>query len=192
VIAVPATSVVDHEWLDTQLSLARGLYPRATRPVLGVLWWYSASSVLLGPVAAGEDPALASVTLVQQPDGRLVDARSVPYTGPPGPRMREMLTAAIAAVSAVSGARARTLWAIATDSLANRLLWAGRPESAGPLADAVPEMPRPRYVEVKGQQFVRRVSCCLVYQGANAPKCVSCPRQTPETRLARLVGTFAG
>jgi hypothetical protein len=190
VIEVPATHVLDAAWLDAQLVLSSRLYRRASRATLGVLWWYSASSVLLGPAVSAQDPALSSITIVQHPDGRLVDARSAPFDGPVGPRLREMLSAATESVAAVSGARARALWAIATDSLANRLLWAGTPELALPLAEAVgPSMPRPRYVEVNGQQFVRRVSCCLVYQGTDTTKCVSCPRQTPEERRQRLAAT---
>jgi hypothetical protein len=185
-ISVSASAIEDPTWLDAQLTLASRLYPLGTRPVLGVLWWYSASTVLLGPVVAGQDPALKSITVTLHPDGRLVDARSAAFTGQAGPRLREALDTAISSVSAVSGARARTLWAIATDSLANRMLWAGTPALAAPLADAVPELPTPRYVEVGGRQFVRRVSCCLIYQGTSTSKCVSCPRQTPEERMARL------
>lgn len=183
---VPATRILDPTWLSAQLDLSTRRYPMATRPTLGVLWWYSASMVLLGPTVAGQDPALASTTLVTEADGRLVDARSTPYTSQVGPRLREMLAACVAAVSAVGGARERTLWAIATDSLANRLLWASRTSEAVSLAASVPELPAPRYVEVGGRLFVRRVSCCLIYQGTSTSKCVSCPRQTPAERTARL------
>lgn len=181
---VPAVLIEDRSWLDAQLGLTSSLYRRASRPVLGVLWWYSASSVLLGPAVSGQDPALSSMTIVVRPDGLLGDARSTPYTELVGPRLRAMLTSCVTSVSAVSGARQRTLWAITTDSLANRLLWAGRSSEAADFT--VPEMPAPRYVEVRGRQFVRRVSCCLIYQGTNAEKCVSCPRQTPADRMARL------
>jgi hypothetical protein len=178
---VPATRILDPEWLSAQLSLASRLYPKASRTTLGVLWWYSASMVMLGPAVAGEDPALTSLTLVMHTDGRLVDARSRPFVSD---GLRDMLAACIGAVSAVSGARERTLWAIATDSLANRLLWAGR---TGDVVDVGPELPAPRYVSVGGRLFVRRVSCCLIYQGTDVGKCVSCPRQTPSERMARLV-----
>ncbi|TCO56968.1 (2Fe-2S)-binding protein [Actinocrispum wychmicini] len=184
---VPARLIEDRAWLDAQLASTAKLYPLATRATLGVLWWYSASMVLLGPAVSGQDPALSAVTMVTRPDGLLADARSTPYTGLVGPRLRAMLTSCVAAVSAVSGARERTLWAIATDSLANRMLWAGRSAEAAEFAAAVPELPAPRYVAVRGRQFVRRVSCCLIYQGTNADKCVSCPRQTPADRMARLV-----
>jgi hypothetical protein len=186
-IEVPATAIADPGWLESQLDAAKRLYERADRPTLGILWWYSASTVLLGPAVSSCDPALASVRLTVHPDGRLVDARSAVFTGDMGPRVRQMLISAIGSVSSASGARERTLWAITTDSLANRLLWAGKPELAVPFAASVgPELPRPRYVEVAGRQFVRRVSCCLIYQGTRTTKCTSCPRQTPEERLTRL------
>jgi len=182
VFEVPATRVLDREWLSAQLALAARLYPKASRTTLGVLWWYSASMVMLGPAVAGEDPALASITLVVHTDGRLVDARSTPFMAD---GLRDMLAACVGAVSAVSGARERTLWAIATDSLANRLLWAGRTGDVAAF-DVGRELPTPRYVRVGGREFVKRVSCCLIYQGTDVGKCVSCPRQTPEDRTARL------
>lgn len=186
-ISVPATAVTDPGWLSAQLSLSRRRYPLGTVPALGVLWWYSASSVLLGPAVSGQDPALSAVTLVLQPDGRIVEAQSSAFSGDMAARVRGMLGSAVAAVAKVSGARERQLWAIATDSLANRLLWAGQSDQAVSFAAAIgPELPAPRYVEVNGRQFVRRVSCCLIYQGTRTDKCTSCPRQTPETRLTRL------
>ncbi|MEV4318437.1 (2Fe-2S)-binding protein [Actinocrispum sp. NPDC049592] len=183
----PAVSVLDRAWLSDQLVLASRLYPKATRQVLGVLWWYSASTVLLGPAVSGDDPALDAITLNLLPDGRLVDAKSVPFDGDPGPRLRGMLVASISAVAAVSGARERQLWAIATDSLSNRCLWVNQPSLALDLAADIPELPVPRFVSVRGRLFTRRVSCCLIYQGTDTPKCVSCPRQTPEARMARLI-----
>jgi hypothetical protein len=186
-IEVPATSVTDPAWLSAQLSLSARRYPLGDRATLGVLWWYSASTVLLGPFVDGKDPALQAITLLLEADGRVLDARSGAFSGSAAPRVREMLTSAISSVAAVSGARARQLWAITTDSLANRLLWAGRTARAQDIAASIgPELPRPRYVEVNGREFVRRGSCCLIYQGVTTAKCTSCPRQKPAERLARL------
>lgn len=186
-IEVPATSVTDPAWLSAQLSLSTRRYPLGDRATLGVLWWYSASTVLLGPFVDGLDPSLDAITLLLEADGRVLDARSGAFSGDGASRAREMLTTAISSVAQVSGARSRQLWAIATDSLANRLLWAGRTSSAQDIAAAIgPELPRPRYVEVNGREFVRRGSCCLIYQGTTTAKCTSCPRQTPEERLNRL------
>jgi hypothetical protein len=186
-IEVPATAVTDPAWLSAQLSLSTRRYPLGDRATLGVLWWYSASTVLLGPFVDGKDPALEAITLLLEPDGRVLDARSSAFSGSRAPRVREMLTTAISSIAKVSGARPRQLWAITTDSLANRLLWAGHTSSATDIAaDIGPELPRPRYVEVNGREFVRRGSCCLIYQGTSTAKCTSCPRQTPEARLERL------
>ncbi|MBP2323753.1 hypothetical protein JOF56_004138 [Kibdelosporangium banguiense] len=186
-IEVPATAVTDPSWLSAQLSLSSRRYPLGDQATLGVLWWYSASTVLLGPFVDGKDPSLEAITLLLETDGRVLDARSRAFTGSPASSVREMLIAAISSVAKVSGARSRQLWAITTDSLANRLLWAGRTSSAVEVAAEIgPELPQPRYVEVNGRQFVRRVSCCLIYQGTTTTKCTSCPRQTPGARLERL------
>ncbi|MET0136546.1 MAG: (2Fe-2S)-binding protein [Kibdelosporangium sp.] len=189
-IEISASAITDPDWLRAQLAISRRRYQLADQRALGVLWWYSASSVLLGPALSGLDPALSAVTLVLQPDGRVLDARSAPFDGDIAARVRGMLSASIDAVAAVSGARVRQLWAITTDSLANRLLWAGQTARAESLAAEIgPELPRPRYVRVGGRQFVRRGSCCLIYQATETPKCLSCPRQTPEERHARLASS---
>lgn len=162
-----------------------------------MLWWYSVSSVLLGPpvgsVARGgpvADPALASVVLYLHPDGRVLDARSTAEVALPevGSRLRDALSTAIGEVAGASGAPEPALWAIATDSLANQVLWAGAgPEVATELAAAVgPPLPVPRYVSVGGTAVVRRASCCLIYQAPGQSKCVSCPRQHPDERARRL------
>nr|WP_042183392.1 (2Fe-2S)-binding protein [Kibdelosporangium sp. MJ126-NF4]CEL15486.1 hypothetical protein [Kibdelosporangium sp. MJ126-NF4]CTQ92112.1 hypothetical protein [Kibdelosporangium sp. MJ126-NF4] len=187
-IEVPGARIEDSEWLSGQLALSARRYPLGDRVTLGVLWWYSASSVLFGPVVDGRDPALGTVTLLLEPDGRVREARSPVFDGDPAGRTHEMLTSAIASVAKVSGARERQLWAIAADSLATRMLWAGRTAHTAEFAAAIgPELPTPRYVDVNGRQVVRRGSCCLIYLGSSSePKCVSCPRQKPADRLARI------
>jgi hypothetical protein len=193
---VPAARITDPAWLDRQIGAAGRRYRLAHRPALGVLWWYSASSVLLGPPVAGwvgagvaVDPDLAAITLFLHPDGRILDARAESARpGEFGPRLAHTLATSIEAVAEVSGAARRGLWAIATDSLANQVLWAGAtPAQAERLARAIgPALPVPRYVEVAGRLVVRRASCCLIYQAPGMGKCASCPRQTPEERLRRL------
>ncbi|RZS34655.1 FhuF-like iron-sulfur protein [Herbihabitans rhizosphaerae] len=195
---VPAVAITDASWLDAQLDAARRRYRFAQRDALGVLWWYSASSVLLGPVISSlgqgdsaADPGLAATTLYLHPDGRVLDARSDSVCPDDhaklGPAIADSLRDSIDAVVAASGAHTRALWAIASDSLGNRLLWADRRDLAEPLALAIgPELPRPRYVEVGGTHVVRRNSCCLVYRSPGTAKCASCPRQHPDERAARL------
>jgi hypothetical protein len=201
-IPVTATAVTDPAWLGAQLTAAARRF-RLDRPAaVGVLWWYSASSVLLGPPAESlvrgrplADPALASVTLFLHPDGRVLDARSaaVVPVGLLGTRLADALAAAIGAVAGASRAPERALWAIATDSLANRVLWAGGTEAvAVSLAESVGSMPAPRYVTAAGTRVVRRASCCLVYEAPGERKCVSCPRQHPDERRRRLLGQLGG
>ncbi|WUV13004.1 (2Fe-2S)-binding protein [Amycolatopsis sp. NBC_01488] len=127
-------------------------------------------------------------------DGRVLGARSTRLLsgGLPelGAAFGQALGAAIATIAAVTGARARALGAIATDSIGNRLLWTPDPERAMALAEPLVaaiglDLPKPRFVRVGRTPAVRRASCCLIYEVGN-PKCVSCPRQTPAEREARL------
>jgi hypothetical protein len=164
----------------------------------GVLWWYSASSVLLGPPAEsyvrGGPVALDSMTLILHPDGRVLDARAagtVPVDEAPA-LVAGLVATCVSAVAAASGASPRALWAIASDSLANRVLWAGGSAAEAAALAADERFPRPRYVEVAGQRVVRRVSCCLVYESPGQQKCVSCPRQPPDDRLRRLRAALGG
>ncbi|WP_132877966.1 (2Fe-2S)-binding protein [Tamaricihabitans halophyticus] len=212
-VEVPATMLADPAALPAQLDACARLYGSAKPQVLGTVWWYSASSVLVAPAVEGLaatgvafDPALAAIRLVQRADGRLIGARSsaVLAEDPDGERLGERLGGALAsaieAIAAGSGAAPAALWAIATDSIANRLLWAGNALGDVPrvtaLASWVTEaierysghrLPEPRYVEVAGQTFIRRASCCLIYQATAGDKCVSCPRQRPQDRQHRLV-----
>jgi hypothetical protein len=190
-VAVAAAEINDAGWLRAQLDAAAARYRLGRRPTLGVIWWYSTSSVLLGVAAGGMDPGLDRVTLYLTPDGLVLDARSavaLPDPGRLGARLADTLSASISSVAAESGAPRRALWAIATDSLANRMLWAGgAPADARRLAAAVGgALPVPRFVSVRGRPVVRRASCCLIYHVSGIEKCTSCPRQTPEERYRRL------
>jgi hypothetical protein len=165
----------------------------------GVLWWYSASSVLLGPPASTyvqggpvAAPELATTTLFVHPDGRVLDARaaSVVFRARAPERVAELVDQCVRAVAGCSGAPERALWAIASDSLANRVLWAGGAEADAVALAADPRFPVPRFVTVAGQNVVRRSSCCLVYESPGEQKCVSCPRQRPDDRLRRLRAVF--
>ena len=116
-------------------------------------------------------------------------------TGDPAGDLRASLAAVIAAVAEAGGMRELPLWAIATDSLANRLLDLGRvagdpgaaTERARALAGAIGEpLPVPRYEEIGGGLFTRRASCCLLYELPSGSMCTSCPRRPPEERRALL------
>lgn len=269
----PATLLADEEWVRSRIGGAAKLYGCAPPEILGTIWWYSLSSVLVAPAveslvaaaaavrpegptsadltadpaqvdsapvqpapagsapaqaglwdpsaptrpAAGSagdqaeaaapsahsalaanpplaDPSLDAMELDLVADGRFLGARSTRTLsgGLPelGAAFGEALGAAIATIAAVTGARARALGAIATDSIGNRLLWTPDPERAMALAEPLVAaiglgLPKPRFVRVGRTPAVRRASCCLIYEVGN-PKCVSCPRQTPAEREARL------
>lgn len=204
-MTVPATAITDAEWMRERLVLARRLYGPAPERVLGTVWWYSTSAVLLAPTAesllAGRplDPALDALTLRILPDGRLLEARSSrAFDGgltALGRTLRGSLDDAVTGVAAASGAGTAALWAIATDSLAGRLLPAGQAtgeagraiELAGRLADAVgAPLPRPRFEAVGPHTVVRRASCCLIDRTAAGQTCASCPNQHPEQRHRRI------
>lgn len=156
---------------------------------------------------------LEDLRLFHHPDSRIPGARSLSL-GPDtieqvGGQLRESLGAVIGALAGIIGKGERRLWSFAVDAIAGRLLWAaertGRTDevrdAAGELIAAVgPELPQPRLatldgsgVEVEGSGagsgtplYVRRGSCCLLYQVPEKAKCRNCPRQLPADRLARL------
>ncbi|PXY28325.1 (2Fe-2S)-binding protein [Prauserella muralis] len=203
---VSATVLADEAWLAEDLGRARRLYGEASDRVLGTIRWYSASSVLVAPAleplvhtGTARDPSLDAVVFDMMPDGRYLDARSERVLGRDvaalGERLGEAVGTAVDAIAAVSGATARSLWAVAVDSIANRLLWAGSavgdPARAMRLAETLgealgPGVPRPRFVHVGRRPVVRRASCCLIYEATGGDKCASCPRQTPAEREERL------
>jgi hypothetical protein len=187
--------VTDPEWLAGALSATASRFRLRGTRTPGVLWWYSASSVLLGPpaetyVRGGRvaDPALAATTLLLHPDGRVLDARSAGTVdrGEAPALVASVVATCVAAVASASGAAPRALWAIASDSLANRVLWAGggEPDAVALAADA--RFPAPRFTGTGSGHVVRRSSCCLVYEAPGQQKCVSCPRQHPDDRSRRL------
>ncbi|WP_141134714.1 (2Fe-2S)-binding protein [Haloechinothrix alba] len=206
-LPVPAERLTDPDWIAGRVELAASLYGRASDAVLATVSWYSASSVLLAPAieslvlhGSALDPSLDAVTLHVRPDGRFTGARSArmcPTAGLEGlgARFADAIGAVVERFSATSGARSRALWAIAADSIANRLLWAGQAAGdvhratalAAPLAEAIgTDLPRPRYTEIGPHRVVRRVSCCLIDRATGGEKCVSCPNQHPDVRDRRI------
>ncbi|MFX0580758.1 (2Fe-2S)-binding protein [Nocardia nepalensis] len=101
--------------------------------------------------------------------------------------LRETLAAVIGPVAAVSGAGVPSLWAIAADAIGNRALDAGNPQAGVRLASEVGgKLPVPRFVEVGGRSFVRRISCCLVFEVPGCEMCTSCPKRPAAERKALL------
>ncbi|WP_216208851.1 (2Fe-2S)-binding protein [Amycolatopsis aidingensis] len=203
---VPATVLTDPEWLRADLRRGARLYGQADDRALGTVRWYSASSVLVAPaleslVLAGTalHPGLAETTFHLHPDGRFAGATAARVLGADltdlGAALAATIEPVVRAISALTGAATRALWAIAADSIGNRLLWAGGaagdPELgtrfAAPLAAAIGHrIPTPRYLEVGRSRVLRRSSCCLIYEATGGEKCTSCPRQPPAERTRRL------
>lgn len=214
-VSVPLARVADAGWLDSQIRLQARRWPTVDRRVLATLWWYSVSQVTLTPTLASLfvtglalSPSPADVELHCLPDGRIFTAASTAVLHGDDPvaaaatAVRQTLGFAIPAIAKAGAKRQPPLWAIATDSLANRLLWLGRACDAVDRATALAvrlverigaPMPLPRYVDVDRRpprtgraRFVRRASCCLVYLEPGEAKCVSCPRLAPATRHTLL------
>ncbi|GAB3501464.1 (2Fe-2S)-binding protein [Amycolatopsis cihanbeyliensis] len=203
---VPATVLTDPDWLREDVRLAARMYGRADDRVLGTVRWYSASSVLVAPaleslVLAGTalHPGLERTTFHLHPDGRFGGASATGVLGADltelGAALAGTIEPVVRAIAALTGAATPALWAIAADSIGNRLLWAGGaagdPELgtrfAAPLASAIGHrIPSPRYLEVGGSRVLRRSSCCLIYEATGGEKCTSCPRQRPAERARRL------
>lgn len=169
--------------------------------VAATVWWYSASAVLMTPTLAGLVTGIPlsarpeDLVLAVAPGGLPVAATSSAPSTDPGAELRELLATVVPALAEVGGMRALPLWAIATDALAGQLLTLGRVVDAvaavtglaAPLAAGIgAPLPAPRYVDVGGTRFVRRVSCCLVYRLPDGLLCTSCPRRSPAERRRLL------
>jgi ferric iron reductase protein FhuF len=198
---VAATRITEPSWLAEQIRLRSLIWNIEDDRVLATLWWYSASTVLITPslaslVVSGTalSPRLQDVVLHHTASSRLTGSHA---TAVLGRELDAMLSAVIAAVADFTGGRQRALWAIATDAIANRLLWAG--EAVGRVPDATalavplcaaigPQLPRPRYLDVgqPARRFVRRTSCCLIYRVPGEGLCTSCPRRPPAERRTLL------
>jgi hypothetical protein len=201
--AVPGTALADPAWIAQALDARSRSLGTGDRRVLATVWWYSVSSVLVTPPLAGLvsgvplSGRLADTSLSFLAGGLPVAAVSSAAGGELGEELRGSLAAVVAAVAEAGRMRERPLWAIATDSIANRLLALGRAVGdvprvtalATPLAAAVgPPLPVPRYVDVAGDRFTRRASCCLLYRVPSEPLCISCPRRPPAERQILLEG----
>ncbi|RXW31478.1 (2Fe-2S)-binding protein [Propioniciclava flava] len=112
------------------------------------------------------------------------------------------LDAVIGVLASRLGRGERRLWALAVDSLTNRLLWLGAATGQLGRAQAMavdlvaaldrPGVPAPRFTTLRDlpegvrDVWVRRGSCCLVSRVPGHGSCADCPRQTPAEREARL------
>lgn len=199
-----STVMRDGDWLRARVDDTGRRWRCADAQVNGTLWWYSASSTIAflaiaTAMVTGEaaDPRLDGSRCFLRPDGylggtaseRVVEVAALPEA------LNETFTGIVDALSAVSGVRRQALWAIASDSIANRSLDVGAAlgdrvlgsDFAGWLTgEMAAALPNPRFVDVGGRRFTRRSSCCLLYETSGANKCTSCPRRSPSDRLRGL------
>jgi hypothetical protein len=199
--SVPVAALADAAGAAGLVAARARALGRPEPRVAATVWWYSASAVLLAPPLAGlvtgvplsARPADLSLSLAS--GGLPVAATSSALGSDLAAELRETLSVVIGAVAEAGRMREAPLWAVATDSLAAGLLSLGRAirdvsgitALAAPLATAIgTPLPVPRYVDVGGARFVRRASCCLVYELPGGPLCTSCPRRLPAERRVLL------
>lgn len=198
---IPATAFADADWTAARLRELAVRYGTADPAVLAALWWYSASAVLVAPALAGLvagrplSARLADVSVAMLPGPVPMAATSSAPAEDLSAELRETLSAVVTVIAAAADVRPRPLWAIATDSIASRLLALGSALGDVPrttalavsLADQIgPPLLTPAYVDVGGTRFVHRVSCCQLYRAPGQPMCTSCPRR-PETERRTLL-----
>ncbi|MFD6216388.1 (2Fe-2S)-binding protein [Nocardia salmonicida] len=212
---VPGLLLTDPDWVAARIDAMSHSWGTDVPRVAGTLWWCMVASTLVEQIAfayAAGTPApvaaLGEFDCVVRPDGGVeharfhrmpVDAagRSVRWDGggetaaaaaeEVATALRDTLTAVISQVATVSGAGIPALWAVVADAIGNRALDAGAPEAATRLAaDVGPRLPAPRFVTVAGRTFVRRASCCLVYEAPGRQMCTSCPKRAPADRAEQL------
>jgi len=104
-----------------------------------------------------------------------------------GQHLDAALGPVIEVLSDVGRVPRQRLAALLSDSLGNRLIAEDRTDLAPSIAAASELVhPEPRFVVLAGRTFLRRASCCLIFRLPGQALCVSCPRQAPDERSARL------
>lgn len=203
---VPGRLLTDPTWVSARIGEMSRAWGTETPRVGGTLWWCMVASALVDQItaayAAGVPapiPALDELDCEIRPDGGVEHVRfrstvalaatadRAAAAEAVGTALRETLTAVILQVAAVSGAGVPALWAVVTDAIGNRALDAGAPEAATRLAGEVgSRLLAPRFVTVGDRAFVRRLSCCLVYEVPGCQMCTSCPKRPAAERAALL------
>ncbi|MGF6882596.1 hypothetical protein ABIA39_001538 [Nocardia sp. GAS34] len=206
-VIVPGVALTRPEWLAERIADMGISWGTGDSRVSGTLWWCMAASSLVDPVAtayAGGRPAAAPVLeelrCEVRPDGGIervvrgtAAAGHVEADAEVGPALRRTLDRVIPVVAEVSGAGAPSLWAIVADAIGNRALDAGDAEAGARLAREVAgRLPVPRFIDVSGRAFVRRTSCCLVFEVPGCQMCTSCPKRPAAERHDLLTELATG
>ncbi|MFD0361222.1 (2Fe-2S)-binding protein [Nocardia sp. GCM10030253] len=194
---VQGRTLTQPDWLAARIAEMGQSWGTTSPRIAGTLWWCMVASALVEQIArayaheeAAAAPVLDRIECEVRPDGG-VDRVQITAPGDDavecGAALRETLTAVITPVAAVSGAGVPSLWAIVADAIGNRALDAGIPEAGTRLAAEIGDkLPAPRFVEVGGRTFVRRISCCLVFEVPGCEMCTSCPKRPATERKALL------
>jgi hypothetical protein len=191
--------LADHAALDALTRELAAQWRLPDQRVAGTLWWYMACDVLLsGPVraivagTAIPDPTLEATIVTLRPDAGLAQVRYLRDCATPADAhraLRDTVDRVLGPLAEVSGASPAALRALVTDALSTIAL-ALAPDRAEVEAQAiavgVADLPMPRFVEVAGNLFVHRVSCCMVDRIPGAEMCVSCPRRDGDERADLL------
>ncbi len=197
VSTVPGTTLTRPDWLTARIAEMGRSWGTSSPRIAGTLWWCMVASALVEPLARAaatgppREPALDRIDCEIRPDGGVERVRIAACDAPDAARsaavLRETLAVVIPAVAAVSGAGVPALWAIVADAMGNRALDAGDGEAGAELAALVGgKLPAPRFVTIGGRTFVRRISCCLVFEIPGCEMCTSCPKRPVAEREALL------
>ncbi|MEU5758222.1 (2Fe-2S)-binding protein [Nocardia sp. NPDC047648] len=199
---VPGRVLTEPEWLAARIAEMGHSWGTTSPRIAGTLWWCMVASALVEQLARAyaddQDapvPALDRLECEVRPDGGVervrVPAHAVASVSG-ATALRDTLGVVIPPVAEVSGAGVPALWAIAADAIGNRALDAGSPEAGARLAaDIAGKLPVPRFVEIGGRTFVRRISCCLVFEVPGCQMCTSCPKRPAAERTALLADLAA-
>ena len=214
---VPGISLANPQWLAERIADMGISWGTGHSRVSGTLWWCMAASSLIDPITTAyaegrrpHRPDLEHLECEIRPDGGVERVRPIlrdpaadeavlPETTSLGSNapaaigiaLRDSVSRIVPAVAEVSGASVASLWAIAADTIGNRALDAGDPEAGTRLAhDVAGRLPLPRFAEVGGRTFVRRISCCLVFEVPGCRMCTSCPKR-PNAERDELLAELA-
>ncbi len=198
VSTVPGATLIRPEWLTARITEMGRSWGTSSPRIAGTLWWCMVASALVEPLARAAatgqlppEPALDRIDCEIRPDGGVervhIAACDAADAARSAAALHETLAVVIPAVAAVSGAGVPALWAIVADAMGNRALDAGDGEAGAELAALVGgKLPAPRFVPIGGRTFVRRISCCLVFEIPGCEMCTSCPKRPVAEREALL------
>ncbi len=202
VTTVAGRTLTHPEWLSARIAEMGHSWGTTSLRIAGTLWWCMVASALVEQIARAyaQDGDAPEATLDRldcevRPDGGVERVRIRPGDGPrvgSAAALRETLATVIPPVAEVSGVGVPALWAIAADAIGNRALDAGSPDAGARLAAEIGgKLPAPRFVEVGGRTYVRRISCCLVFEVPGCQMCTSCPKRPAAERTALLADLAA-